>query len=256
MKMNVTEHLDELRSRLIRSAVYILAASAVALYFANDILYVLKLPSKGLIEGFLVLKPVESIGIYMKTAIFSGLAAAALPVFWEFFSFVKPAISEGGSAAGDSSEQNLSVLKWVAIAFTLFVSGVVFIYFIVLRPAISFLMSLSQGLTGTAPQITLTSYISFVCAMLFCGGMIFQIPLISFILTKIGVITPKLMSSKRKEAYFALCVFAAVVTPTTDAFSMALFVAPMIVLYEVGILFSKTVYKKKVFPGGEVYESK
>jgi len=258
MKMSVTDHLEELRRRLIRSAVYIIAASLIALYFAENILYALKLPSKGLVEGFLVLKPAESIGIYMKTALFSGLAAAALPVFWEFFSFVKPAIREEAAFSSDGSAvgREKSVLKWVAAAFSLFAVGIAFVYFIALRPAFSFLMKLSQGLTGTAPQITLTSYISFVCAFLLCGGLIFQIPIIAYILTKIGVITPKMMSSKRKEAYFALCVFAAVFAPTPDAFSMALFVAPMILLYEIGILFSKAVYNKKIVPGGEVYETK
>jgi sec-independent protein translocase protein TatC len=222
----------------------VLAASVIALFFADKILYILKLPSKNHIESFLILKPAEAVTIYIKTAIFSGFAVAILPVFWEFFSFIKPA----------AEKQSGSVLRWVVSAFFLFAAGIIFVYLIVLPKAIAFLMSLSQGLTGVAPQITLTSYISFVCALLFCGGMIFQIPLAAFILTKLEIITPKFMSSKRKEAYFGLCVLAAVITPTTDAFSMALFVAPMILLYEIGIIFSKIVYNSKIVAGGEVYE--
>jgi sec-independent protein translocase protein TatC len=79
---------------------------------------------------------------------------------------------------------------------------------------------------------------------------------VSYILTKFGFITPALLSGKRKEAYFALCVIAAVITPTTDVFSLGLFAVPMMLLYEIGIFISKTVYKKRVFPGGEVYEQK
>ena len=256
MKMSVTGHLEELRWRIIRSVIYVLAASIVALVFADNILYILKLPSKGLIDSFLILKPAESIAIYMKTAIFSGLAIAALPVFWEFFGFVKPAAFQAPLPA-DSNGQNLSAAKWVITAFLLFVLGILFVYFIVLPAAIAFLMNLSQGLTGGMPaQITLTSYVSFVCALLFCGGMIFQIPLMAFILTKIGMITPGLLSSKRKEAYFSLVVLAAVITPTTDAFSLGLFVLPMIALYEVGVLFSKAVYKSQIVKGGEVYEQR
>ncbi|MCL2390601.1 MAG: twin-arginine translocase subunit TatC, partial [Endomicrobia bacterium] len=196
-------------------------------------------------ESFMILKPAEAITIYIKTAVFAGLSVAILPIFWELFNFVKPAMDKS---------QNDSVIKWVIAAFLLFVSGILFIYFVVLTPAISFLMNLSQGLTQSPVQLTLSSYISFICALLFCGGIIFQIPLLAFILTKIGVITPKFLSSKRREAYFSMCVFAAVITPTTDAFSLALFMIPMIVLYEIGIIFSKMVYKNKILPGGEVYE--
>ncbi|MCL2485605.1 MAG: twin-arginine translocase subunit TatC [Endomicrobia bacterium] len=243
--MSVTGHLEELRWRLIRCAAYIIFASLVAFIFVDKILYILKLPSKDLIENFLILKPAEAVTIYIKTAVFAGFSVAILPIFWELFSFVKPAIDKS---------QNGSVIKWVTAAFTLFVCGVLFIYFIVLTPAISFLMNLSQGLIHSPVQLTLSSYISFVCALLFCGGIIFQIPLLAFILTKIGLITPRLLSSKRKEAYFGLVVFAAVITPTTDAFSLGLFVFPMIILYEIGIIFSKIVYKSKILPGGEVYE--
>ncbi|MCL1972281.1 MAG: twin-arginine translocase subunit TatC [Endomicrobia bacterium] len=246
MKMSVTDHLEELRWRLIRSGIYVIAASLVALFFTEQILAIIKYPSKGIIESFLILKPTESIAIYIKTAFFAGLAVAALPIFYEFFSFIKPA----------AQEHNSSVTKWVFSAFLLFVSGVLFSYFFVIPQAVGFLMNLSQGLTGTPAQITLTSYVSFVCALVFCGGMIFQIPLIAYIFTKFGLITPSLLAGKRKEAYFALCVIAAVITPTTDAFSMMLFVVPMIILYEIGVFISKAVYKKRIAPGGEVYEQK
>ena len=243
--MSMTEHLEELRWRLIRSAAYIVIAACAALVFTEQILAVLKYPSKGIIESFLILKPAESIAIYIKTAFFTGVAVSAFPIFWEFFGFIKPAASQ---------ESGSSVIKWVFSAFLLFVVGILFSYFIVLPKAIAFLMNLSQGLTGTPAQITLTSYISFVCALLFCGGMIFQIPLIAYILTRFGLITPKLLTGRRKEAYFVLVVTAAFITPTTDAFSMMLFVVPMIILYEIGVLISKAVYKKRIVKGGEVYE--
>jgi sec-independent protein translocase protein TatC len=245
--MSIGDHLEELRWRMIRSVIYVVIGTAAALFFTDSILNIIKFPSRGVIESFLILKPTESISIYIKTAFFAGLIAAALPVFWELFGFIKPAVSK---------EQNTSAIKWALSAFILFVFGILFSYFLILPKAVKFLMNLSQGLTGTPAQITLTSYVSFVCALVFCGAAILQIPLIAYILTKLGLITPGLLSGKRKEAYFALCLIAAVITPTTDVFSMALFVAPMIFLYEAGIFVSKIVYKKRVFPGGEVYEQK
>ncbi|MDR2426410.1 MAG: twin-arginine translocase subunit TatC [Endomicrobium sp.] len=245
--MSVTDHLEELRWRIIRCVIYIAAASAVSLFFTEKILYIIKLPSQNIIENFLILKPAQSIAIYIKIAFFSGLAAAALPIWYELFAFIKPAALK---------EQNISAIKWMFSAFVLFVSGMLFTYFVILPKAIGFLMGLSQNLTGTPNQITLTSYVSFVAALIFCGGTIFQIPLMVYILTKLDLITPKLLAGKRKEAYFVLCIIAAVITPTTDVFSMALFICPMIILYEFGVILSKTVYKKRIVPGGEVYEQK
>ncbi|MDR2860257.1 MAG: twin-arginine translocase subunit TatC [Elusimicrobiota bacterium] len=244
MKMTVLGHLEELRWGIIRCIIYIVLMSCIALFFADRILEIIKYPSKNLIDGFLILKPAESITIYMKTVIFSGIIAAAPAIMREFFHFIKP-------AAG--AKQSLSVSLYVLTAFSLFIMGAVFVYFIVLPKAISFLMSLSVGLTGTLAQITLTSYVSFVFALLLCGGLIFQIPLAAFILTKIGLLTPQFLTSRRKEAYFILVVFAAVITPTTDAFSMIMFVIPMILLYEIGIVFSKAVYKSQLKKIGEDY---
>ncbi|MDR1695839.1 MAG: twin-arginine translocase subunit TatC [Endomicrobium sp.] len=243
--MSIAGHLEELRWLLIRCAAYIAAASVIALFFTDEILYILKLPSQGLIEDFMILKPAEAVTIYIKTAFFAGLTAAFFPVLWEFFNFVKPAIDQSRGS---------SVLKRVLTSFLLFACGIAFVYFAVLTPAISFLMRLSQGLTQSHVQLTLSSYVSFTCALLFCGGMIFQIPLLAFMLTKIGAVTPSFLSSKRREAYFSMCVFAAIITPTTDVFSLSLFMVPMAVLYETGIVFSKMVYKNKLLPGGEVYE--
>ncbi|MDR3049020.1 MAG: twin-arginine translocase subunit TatC [Elusimicrobiota bacterium] len=244
MKMTVSQHLEEFRTRLIRCIIFVLMSAILAFYFSDEILYILKLPSKGLIENFLILKPAESITIYLKTALFSGLIFASPLIFWEIFSFIKPAVGA----------KDISILKWAAIAFLLFVCGGAFVYWTVLSKAIAFLTFLSKGLTDSAIQITLSSYISFTMALLLCGAGIFQIPLAAFILTKIGLITPKMLISKRKEAYFALIIAAAVITPTTDVFSLALFVVPMIILYEVGVIFSKTVHKKNMFKGEKAYE--
>ncbi|MDR0823341.1 MAG: twin-arginine translocase subunit TatC [Endomicrobium sp.] len=242
--MTVAGHLEEMRSRIIRCIVFVLITTVLAMVFADDILYILKLPSKDLIENFLILKPAESITIYIKTALFAGIVAASPLIFWEVFQFVQPA----------ASGAQTSILKWALIAFLLFICGGCFIYFVVLPKAIAFLMLLSEGLTDSTVQITLSSYISFTIALLLCGAGIFQIPLAAFILTKIGLIKPQMMTAKRKEAYFALIVAAAVITPTTDVFSMGLFVIPMLLLYEIGIIFSKAVYKKNIFKGEKVYE--
>jgi sec-independent protein translocase protein TatC len=104
------------------------------------------------------------------------------------------------------------------------------------------------------PMITLNSYISFALSIIVIGGFIFEMPVISALLTRLHVITPMLLKSKRREAIFALCVIAAVVTPTTDVFNMLLFAMPMIVLFEISIVVSSIVYKiYSKDPAGEIY---
>lgn len=242
--MTILSHLEELRRGIIRSLIYTVAASLAMLFFADDIIRFLKFPSDGLIENFLILRPAEPVSIYIKTALFTGIAAACPLIFWEIFNFIKPAAPTG----------IISVLRYVLSAVLLFAAGIAFVYFIVLPKAVGFLISLSMGLTGANVQISLGAYISFVLALLACGGLIFQIPLAAFALTKLGILTPKFLSSKRKEAYFFLSVFAAIITPTTDIFNMALFVVPMIILYEIGIVLSKAVYKSQLKKlTGEIY---
>jgi sec-independent protein translocase protein TatC len=244
MKTTILSHLEELRKGIFRCLIYVFTASLIMLFFADDIIRFLKMPSANLIESFLILRPAEPVSIYIKTALFTGITFVCPLIFWEIFKFIKPAAPTG----------IVSVLRYVLSAVLLFAAGILFVYFIALPKAVGFLISLSMGLTGASAQISLGAYISFVLAMLACGGVIFQIPLAAFALTKLGILTPKFLSSKRKEAYFFLSIFAAVITPTTDIFNMALFVVPMIVLYEIGILLSKAVYKSQLKKlGGEIY---
>jgi sec-independent protein translocase protein TatC len=247
MSMSVIGHLEELRRRTIWCIAYVLLASLISMIFTDKILYILKLPSKNLINNFLILKPAESVTIYLKTALFCGLVVSAPLIFIQLFKFIEPAINESLNG------KKFFVLKWTFIASILFISGAVFSYFAVLPKALSFLMFLSQGLSDSTIQIALSAYISFVIALLFCGGIIFQIPLIAFIFTKAGIITPSFLFSKRKEAYFILIVISAIITPTTDAFTMALFAVPMIILYEIGIILSKISYRSQIKIIGEVY---
>lgn len=244
--MSVISHLEELRRRLFFCLVCIFVFSSLSLLFTEQILSFLKAPSKDLIKTFLILKPIESVSIYIKTALFSGLFFSAPFVFFQIFKFISPALENGAN-------KNFA-LKALFISFVLFLAGIVFIYFAVLPRALSFLISLSYGLSDSSVSITLSSYISFVVSLLFCGGLIFQIPVMSFFLTKAGVLTPSFLTSKRKEAYFALIVFAAIITPTTDVFSLTLFAVPIIILYEIGAVFSKAAYKSQIKQIGEIYE--
>lgn len=220
-----TEHLEDLRRLLLRCLGILLLSSTVCFIYVKKIVHILKIPSYNLIENFVFLKPTEIITVYVKTSIFAGLVLASPVIFFLVWKFIEPAI-----------EQKVSILFWFLSGSVLFMAGTLFSYKIVVPTALSFLMKISSEIA--TPMINFNFYISFLLSIMLIGGIIFEMPIVSAILSKIGILSPQLMKSKRKEAIFALIVIAAVITPTTDIFNMMLFVVPMVILYEISILVS------------------
>jgi sec-independent protein translocase protein TatC len=229
----VVGHLDELRSRLIRSAFYIAGGTVLGLFFAKPLLNLLKWPVHGLVSNFVLLKPTDVIGVYMKVAVYAGCVVTAPLVLREAWLFVKPALPEG---------PRVSWVLWIVSAVLLFIAGTVF-SFLVLAPAgLGFLLQLTQE-TAT-PMISLNSYLSLVLAIVISGGIMFEMPVAAALLTRVGLITPAFMRKKWREAVFVMLVIAAVVTPTTDVFNMLLFALPMLFLYAASIFVSGWIYRK------------
>jgi sec-independent protein translocase protein TatC len=244
----VVGHLDELRSRIIRSALYIAAGTVLGLVFAKPLLELLKWPVRDFVRNFVLLKPTDVIAVYMKAAIYAGCVLAAPLVLREAWLFVKPALPEG---------PRVSWAGWIVSAVILFVAGTVF-SFLVLAPAgLGFLLRLTAE-TAT-PMISLNSYLSLVLAIVISGGIMFEMPIAVALLTRVGLITPAFMRKKWREAVFGMLVVSAVVTPTTDVFNMLLFALPMLLLYAGSILVSGWVYRKSqqalVSQGGYSHEA-
>lgn len=241
--LTVIGHLDELRKRIVYALICLLAGVLAGLYFAKDFLHLLEMPAAGALSGFILVKPTDIISIYFKISLYLGALLAAPAVLYNAWQYVKPAVPK---------DANLSLAGWSAAAAALFFAGTAFSYKILLPLSYAFLIELSKEVA--TPMITLNSYISFALAIIAAGGLVFEMPVVSGLLTRIGVVTPTLLRAKRKEAIFALCIIAAVITPTADVFNMMLFVLPMILLYEVSVLVSSVVHKIYFKdPAGEIY---
>jgi sec-independent protein translocase protein TatC len=229
----VAGHLDELRSRIIRSALYIAGGTLLGLFFSKSLLALLKWPARDLVRDFVLLKPTDVIAVYMKAAVYAGVVVSAPLVLREAWLFVKPALPAG---------PRVGWAAWIAAAVLLFAGGTVF-SFLVLAPAgLGFLLRLTQE-TAT-PLISLNSYLSLVLAIVVSGGIMFEMPVAAALLTRVGLITPAFLRKKWKEAVFGMLVLAAVVTPTTDVFNLLLFAVPMLLLYAGSILVSGWVYRQ------------
>ena len=228
-------HLDELRSRIIFCLISILGVTLLALNFSRPLIDLLKYPAINAIPGFFLLKPTEIISVYVKVALGAAVIISSPVIFYNLWKFIKPVIKE---------DRRASIIRWVLSSCVLFVMGVLFMYMVAVPYGMAFLLKMTAGVA--TPMISLNSYISLVLSIIFCGGLVFEIPVIAGLLTSAGIITPHFMRSKRKEAIFSLFVIAAVITPTTDIFNMLLFAIPMVILYEASIVISSILYKARL----------
>jgi len=258
VEMSFLDHLEVLRWHLIRALGSIFLFSALA--FANKeiifdkIIMHPKMPdfwtnrmfakladltgaeSLRINTGDLKLISISMSGQFMThiwTSIVAGLVIAAPYVIWEFWRFIKPALYD--------SERKHSIGAVFYMSF-LFICGVLFGYYLIVPLSVHFLGSYS--ISGeVANQINVLSYISTVTSITLAAGVIFELPVFVYFLSKIGILTPQIMKKYRRHAYVALLVVSAIITPP-DVFSQIMVCMPLVVLYEIGIVISKRINKK------------
>ena len=259
-EMSFLDHLEIFRWHLIRSAIAVLFFAIIAFIFKDIVFDVILLGPKdpnfptykalcaisqylGL-EDALCLKesPFTLMNITMSgqfsthvtTSIFAGFIVAFPYVFWEFWRFIRPAlhVNESTMARGI-----------VFFSSVLFLLGVLFGYYVIAPLSVNFLGSYQVSST-VANQITLSSFISTVTTVSFANGIIFELPILVYFLTKIGLLTPEFMRVYRKHAIVVILILAAIITPP-DVTSQILVSLPLIVLYEISIKISARVIKNQ-----------
>ena len=259
-EMSFLDHLEIFRWHLIRSAIAVLFFAIIAFIFKDIVFDVILLGPKdpnfptykalcaisqylGL-EDALCLKesPFTLMNITMSgqfsthvtTSIFAGFIVAFPYVFWEFWRFIRPAlhVNESTMARGI-----------VFFSSVLFLLGVLFGYYVIAPLSVNFLGSYQVSST-VANQITLSSFISTVTTVSFANGIIFELPILVYFLTKIGLLTPEFMRVYRKHAIVVILILTAIITPP-DVTSQILVSLPLIVLYEISIKISARVIKNQ-----------
>lgn len=228
--MTIVQHLDELRTRILRSLAALLVAVTGATVFYKDLIDVATLPHyramswMGKEAGF-ILGPIGgSVGAVMKLACIVGLFFASPYIARELWGFV---------ASGLYPEEKRSIRAFAPASFLLFLLGCVFGYFILIPYAL-YAMVTMMPLDQVEPIVNIGDYLGLVLTLTILLGAVFQLPLVMVFLSKIGVATPARWRSWRKGAIVANVVFAALVAPP-DLLSMTVFVLPLVVLYEAGL---------------------
>lgn len=227
--MPLSGHLDEFRFRLIICLVVVTAASGIAYAYVEDIIAAIAAPAGKLY----FLNPAEVFFSYIKIAVFTGCMAALPVLCYEVWAFVRPALKPS---------ERVSVWWFIPTVVLLFYAGLAFSYVAVLPAAVTFFMGFATD--TLQPMFSLDAYLSFFIAFELPFGIVFELPLILFLLAKAGLITSTFLKSKRKIMIVIAFVFAAIVSPTTDIFTQAMIAVPMILLYEFSIVLVKWLLRK------------
>ncbi|MEW5956740.1 MAG: twin-arginine translocase subunit TatC [Chloroflexota bacterium] len=221
-QMTLLEHLEELRDRLIRSFIAVVVGTLIAATFTKQILQLLIAPYGNKLQ---VLGPTEGISIYFRVALTAGLVLAMPFLIYQLLMFIIPGLEENEKR----------YVRWgVPFASLMFLMGVAFAWFILIPAAIGFLSGWQTDIFLQEWQSQ--KYIPFVTSLLFWIGVCFETPLILFIMTKLGLVSPQFLLKQWRFAVIIIAIVSAMITPTVDPFNMALVMLPLFALYGVSIL--------------------
>ena len=239
--MTFWDHLDELRSVIIRIIV-ISALAAVAAFVMKDEMFGIVLAprtSEFVTYRLMGVEPfsihlmntglTEQFMMHLKTAMYFGVLVAAPYIIWQLFHFVSPALYEG---------ERLYARVLCLSGYLMFMLGTLLNYFLIFPLTVKFLGTY-QVSPDVANMLTLQSYMDTLMMMNLVMGIVFELPVVSWILGRMGLISRSVMRSMRRHAVVVIFIVAAVITPTTDAFTMFIVALPIWMLYELSILIVK-----------------
>lgn len=243
--MTFWDHLDELRTSLFRITAAIVLFGIVAFVMKDQLFSIVLAPRSsdfityrllGVDEFSIHLMNTgltEQFMIHMKTAIYAGLLIASPYILYELFRFVSPGLYE--------NERHYAV--WiVGTAYLMFIIGTLVNYFIVFPFTVRFLGTY-QVSPDVANMLTLQSYVDTLLGMSLVMGVVFELPVVCALMGRMGLINGQMMSTYRRHALVAILIVAAIITPTTDAFTLFVVALPIYLLYELSILIVRIITK-------------
>lgn len=262
--MSFIDHLEVLRWHLFRSAIVLIVVAIVVFFYVDWIFdNIILAPSRNSFITYsglcnlghrlhlgdsLCMPPVDislqgnTVSGPFMSAIsisFMGAIIIAFPyLMWELWRFIKPALSPKEISYATGS------IGWVSLCFF---TGAAFGYFLLAPFTFNFLANFQLGKLGVYKYLpTLDDYIDTLTSLILGCGLAFELPVLAFVLSKLGLITPKFLKNYRKYAYVIILIVAAVITPSPDWTSQTIVAVPLIILYEISIFISKRVDKQRV----------
>lgn len=250
-KLPLTTHLSELRKRILISSSVLFIAFFILFNYSEKLFDFLTFPLKSEMKfnltypylhiaektpvSLVFLAPAEAFWMHMKVSFVASFIFALPLIFYQIWKFISP---------GLKSNEKKYLVPFLIISTALFLMGSLFCFLIILPFAMTFLLGYKTG--SLNPMISVGSYIDFCLKFILAFGAIFELPLVIIFLTKFGIVSPATLSKNRKYAILFSFIAAAILTPTPDAFNQILMSIPIIILYEIGILLSRIIYRKKI----------
>jgi sec-independent protein translocase protein TatC len=237
-KMPFTEHLAELRKRLIICFAGIGVGFAIAYSFKETLFVLLMHPLKGAMapgQKLIYTGLPEAFFVYIEVSFFGGILFAAPLILFEMWLFIAPGLYKN---------ERRFLLPLLVLSCFFFAGGVLFGYSVVFPYAFKYLLGFESDLVQALPSMR--EYLTLATTLLIAFGFIFQLPLVMTMLSRFGIVTPRFLSKNRKYAFLLSFVVAAIVTPTPDVVNQCLMAGPLVILYEVSIVGAKIFGKKRI----------
>jgi len=235
LRMSFLQHLEELRTRIIRCLLGMLAAFMISMCFMHEMWDAVKQPivvalkTLGYPPELAARTPMEGISIvWFRVPILAAIFIASPWVVYQVWAFIAPGLYK---------RERRWAVPFILTTAGLFITGGLFAYFIAFRFALTFLLKIGKD-AGIRPYIAPTEYMDLFVNVILGVALIFEMPVLIFFLTLLRIVTPKFLLKHSRYAILAITITAAIVTPTPDAVTMTLVATPMILLYFVGIFAS------------------
>jgi len=227
-RASLFDEIESLRRHIFRALLAIALMVSVSFIFTQSLIDYLSQPIGGL-DALRAIEVTESIGVFMRVALMSGIILALPYIAFEFWFFLAPGLKPRAKKFG---------LIGIPFATILFVAGAAFAYFVMMPAALPFLLNFM----GIQAELRPASYFSFLLGVMFWIGIAFEFPLVIYVLSSVGFVKPKALQQQWRLAMVIIAILAAAITPTVDPVNMALVMLPMSILYFISIGLSFLAY--------------
>ena len=222
--MSLMEHLDELRKRIVHSAIYLAVGFFICWYFHDRIVDFLQAPLNRIGKSLVFTHPMDALNLDLQASLLAGVILASPFILYQVWLFIAPGLYH--------REKRFAV-PFMAATVALFLTGASFGYFYVLPAAIKILI-VGFGHNFT-PMVTIEDYTSFFLSVILGLGISFEMPILIFFLAMFGIVSPRFLWKNMRYAILAIFLVAAIITPSPDPWTMCIYAIPMLLLYLIGI---------------------
>ena len=235
-EMSFLQHLEELRWRFVYSLIGVVIGTIITWIFIDLLVEsILLLPAKKANISLQNLRPFGQLFLFMQIAITGGIILSIPNIFYQLWKFIAPALKQ---------KEKKYITLIVVFSTICFLAGIAFAYFLMIPLTLKFAGEF--GSVEIENNFAIAEYFAIIISIMLGAGLVFELPMLSFLLSKIGILTPQMMRRYRKHSIIVILILAAILSPGTDPVAQILLAIPLTLLYEISIFVSKVFSKKSI----------